>query len=132
MFARGGFGPGEAAALARLRSIRTGDGDPVRVHLVGIGYPTDFTHWLFGTARMWESVTPFVAHRYLKRRGRKRDAPNPGGADPRAGFVLRAAEEAVGGSARAEPVGDPGGRRATEYRRDRSRPGDDGRRRAFG
>lgn len=92
-----GFGPGELAALTALRSLTLGDGEKglkLRVQLIGLGKPTDFTHWLFAEARVWESVTPFVAHRHLKRRGAKRDHLPPG-TDWRDEFVKLTAAECL-------------------------------------
>jgi CRISPR-associated protein Csb2 len=136
------LGPGEVAALAGLGRLTVGAA-AYRVRLVGLGRPGDFTARLLGRSAVWESVTPFVAHRHLKRRGAKRDPPSLIGADPRSAFAalaLRelAARELVGrrGLARlvaVEPMSESvGGVRAVEFRRSRDRVGDDGWRRACG
>ena len=138
VFAAAGFGPAEVAALTRLRHLRLGDGDPLCVQLVGLGQPGDFRHWLFQPAAVWTSVTPFVAHRHLKTRGRKRDTPHLHGPDPRAAFVALAAREWVErrGLGRLRAVGPEavgaGGPPPREFRRQRDRAGDDGGRRPFG
>lgn len=98
-----GFGPGELAALTALRALTLGDSEKglkLRVQLVGLGKPGDFTHWLFADARVWESVTPFVAHRHLKRRGAKRDVLPPG-TDWREEFLKLVAAECL---TRVEPT----------------------------
>lgn len=98
-----GFGPGEVAAFNALRSLTLGDAEgglKLRVQLVGLGQPRDFNHDLFRESPVWESVTPFVAHRHLKRRGSKRDHLPPG-ADWRDEFVKLAARECL---ARIAPV----------------------------
>jgi CRISPR-associated protein Csb2 len=74
-----GFGPGEVAALTGLRRLRLA-ADELRVQLVGLGRPADFTHPLFRTGRVWRSMTPFVGpshtgrhapERYLRKAVRK-------------------------------------------------------------
>ncbi len=98
-----GFGAGEVAALTAVRSLSLGDAEDglkLRVQLVGLGETKDFNHALFATAKVWESATPFVAHRHLKRRGSKRDHLPPGG-DWRDEFVKLAARECL---ARIAPV----------------------------
>lgn len=69
-----GFGVGEVAALSSLRTLMgLGDGGGLRVQLVGLGRPTDFTHRLFRAGRVWESATPFVCPAHLGSRARDRD-----------------------------------------------------------
>jgi CRISPR-associated protein Csb2 len=92
-----GFGPGEVAALNALRSLTLGDAEDglrLRVQLIGLGKPDDFNHWLFKTSEVWESATPFVAHRHKKRSGTKRDHLPPG-TDWRDEFVKLAASECI-------------------------------------
>ncbi len=136
-YAPDGFGPDEAAALAGLRDVRLGD-DRLRVQLVGLGRPGDFTAPLFGRSATWASATPVVAHRHLKLRGTKRDAPPPAGPDGRPCIVAVLVGELVGrlGVGRLADVRvearTTGGVRGVEFHRGRNRPGDDGFARPFG
>jgi CRISPR-associated protein Csb2 len=75
VFAERGFGAEEVRALDRLRQLRFGEGDPLRLMLVGLGSRADFRSPLFAPARTWVSATPFLASRYPKLRGTKRDRP---------------------------------------------------------
>lgn len=71
--AHDGFNSGEVAALTGLRRLRLGaDGDELRVQLVGLSRPADFTHRLFRSGRVWTSATPFVGPAHVGRRGRER------------------------------------------------------------
>jgi CRISPR-associated protein Csb2 len=70
-----GFTASEVRALDRLRQVRFGDDDPLRLLLVGLGTEGDLTVPLFAESATWVSVTPFLATRYPKLRGSKRDAP---------------------------------------------------------
>jgi CRISPR-associated protein Csb2 len=143
VYAPGGLGPGERAALTTLRTIRVGDGEPLRAQLVGLGRPEDFTAWLFRSSAVWESVTPFIAHRHPKRRGSKRDTPHLTGSDPKEAFVELALRELVTkelidrrGFSRLTAVerlpAARGGIRSAEFRRSRERQGDEGWRRPHG
>jgi len=75
VFAAAGFGPDEVAALDALRRLRFGAGEPLRLLLVGLGQPRNFTANLFGRAPVWQSATPYVAWRHCKTRGQKKDPP---------------------------------------------------------
>jgi CRISPR-associated protein Csb2 len=68
-----GFSPDEVRALDRLRQVSFGEGDPLRLLLVGLGTEQDFNSPLFAASPAWISATPFVVTRYPKLRGRKRD-----------------------------------------------------------
>jgi CRISPR-associated protein Csb2 len=77
MLAADGFGVGDSGEVAALSGLRRltglGDGDGLRVQLVGLGEPADFTHRLFRRDRVWTSATPFVGPAHLGRRVRDRD-----------------------------------------------------------
>lgn len=78
LFAQMGFGkddPVEIQTLDRFRKVWLGDDDSVRALLVGLETVDNFRGPLFRDAREWVSVTPFIATRHPKKRGRKRDAP---------------------------------------------------------
>ena len=131
-----GFDGDVVTALNAIRQFDLGDradSPKIRVQLVGLGQPSEFNHWLFAKSAAWETVTPFVAHRHLKRRGTKRDAV-AGGPD----FLVVTAGEclaraypgvAVTVTVRAQKEGQP---RAFEFRRRRARPGRADASRAFG
>lgn len=69
------FTPDEVQTLDRLRQVKFGDGDPVRLLLIGLGTVSSLQAPLLGPASAWISATPFVVTRYPKLRGRKRDRP---------------------------------------------------------
>jgi CRISPR-associated protein Csb2 len=70
-----GFTDDEIRALDRFRSIPHGDGEPLRLLLIGLGTQRDLASPLFGLSATWVSATPYLASRYAKRRGTKRDPP---------------------------------------------------------
>lgn len=70
-----GFTDDEVQALDRLREVRHGEGDPLRLLLVGLGSERDVPSPLWVESTTWVSATPFLASRYPKLRGTKRDLP---------------------------------------------------------
>jgi CRISPR-associated protein Csb2 len=71
-----GFGPEEVAALNAFRALKLDEESPaLRVQLVGLGDRQDFRAPLLEASNAWTSATPFLATRYPKRRGAKRDRP---------------------------------------------------------
>jgi CRISPR-associated protein Csb2 len=145
VYAAQGFGPDEVAALNALRELGWEDHDPLRVQLVGLGRPEDFRCRLFGPARVWDSVTPFVVTRHPKRRGLRKDPPDCHGLHGRTSFAARVlAEECERWLRRQANLADAGlptytvldhvGRigsfRPLQFRRGRCKPGDDGASRA--
>jgi CRISPR-associated protein Csb2 len=75
MIAEQGFTAAEVRALDRLRQVSLRDEEPLRLLLVGLGTERELPSPLFGEASNWVSATPFLATRYPKRRGSKRDRP---------------------------------------------------------
>src|SRR5581483_1457358 len=73
VFANDGFGPDEIAALHSVRSVPFGQGEGLRLLLVGLGHLGDFTAAMFQRSACWQSATPFLVSRYFKKRGRKKD-----------------------------------------------------------
>jgi CRISPR-associated protein Csb2 len=153
--AEAGFGPGELRALDRLREIKTAEREasahPLRVLLLGLGTLDDYRAGPLGAATVWESATPFIVTRHLKKSGRKRDLP--GLWQNRIGFITAVLREElvrlIGrrpdlAAISLENVGlQPmvegaafrcGARdwRPTQYRRFRRQRGDDGGRRPAG
>ncbi len=74
-----GFGKYELRAIDLLREIRSREreesGHPLRVLLLGIGRFEDYHPGPLGPSKVWVSATPFVAPRFPKSKGTKRDAP---------------------------------------------------------
>lgn len=70
-----GFTSEEVGVLDRLRQVWLGEDTPLRLLLVGLGSEGDFRSLLFAKAATWVSATPFLATRYPKLRGGKRDRP---------------------------------------------------------
>jgi CRISPR-associated protein Csb2 len=74
-----GFGKDELRALDRLREMKSREGEesgyPLWVLLLGIGRCEDYHPRPLGPSRVWVSATPFVAPRFPKSNGTKRDAP---------------------------------------------------------
>ncbi len=133
VLATNGFGPGEVAALTGLRSFRYSEGDPLRVQLVGLGAPADFRHRLLGTAKVWESATPFVGPQHVGRSGRDRYLRKAIRRE-----IRRVAERGllsadVAATVQVETIIPPlSSPRPFEFRRNRERAGDDGYRRPCG
>ncbi len=72
-----GFGPVELRSLDRLLEIKMSErevsGHPLRVLLLGLGRFDDYRPAPLAENRVWVAATPFVAPRYPKKRGRRRD-----------------------------------------------------------
>jgi CRISPR-associated protein Csb2 len=76
LFAQQGFGQDDAVeiqAIDRMRRLRFQEGE-LSLLLVGLTAVDGLSApRLFGPASVWESATPYLTTRHLKRRGRKRD-----------------------------------------------------------
>jgi CRISPR-associated protein Csb2 len=141
-----GFGPEEVRALDRLRRLEFGEGEELRLLLAGLGNAEDFRAALFGPAAVWVSATPFLATRYPKRRGRKKDPPHLRGRENSKDFALAVLQEELARLAERRPglpevesverlPGDRLGARRllpVEFHRYRRKRGDDGGRRPAG
>jgi CRISPR-associated protein Csb2 len=144
VLAEDGLGANEVAALTALRDLELPAGGDralqLRVQLIGLGTREMFRGNvdLFRSATVWESATPFVVHRHLKRRGTKKDTPHLVGFDPGAEFADLAVRELIarrqlGALRRVEALGVlPCRARAAEFERRRERGEDDGYPRPFG
>ncbi len=80
LVASDGFGPDELQAIDSMREIKSREreesGHPLRVMLLGMGSLADYRpghHGPLGPAKEWVSTTPFLAQRYPKKSGTKRD-----------------------------------------------------------
>lgn len=71
------FGPDELKALDCLHELKSREreesGHPLCVLLLGLGRLDDYEPWPIRSSQAWVSATPFIAPRYLKRSGTKRD-----------------------------------------------------------
>lgn len=158
IFARGGFGTAERRALDRLRNLNTGrkgeERHPLRLLLLGLGTLEEYAPGILRKSKVWVSGTPYVATRHAKTRGRNRVAMSspparaeflladlraqlaavrPDFADPSAGSTVIAPEwdeNRVFHIRRGE--NDSHGLRPVQFKRFRSKPGDDGGRRLAG
>jgi CRISPR-associated protein Csb2 len=138
-----GFTAAEVRALDRLRQVRHGEGEPLRLLLVGLGSERDLLSPLFAASPVWVSATPFLATRYPKLRGTKRDRPEHY-ATPRdfAAHDLRQQLErlrerrpdlpAIVAIEPMEVLGPQGSLRPIQFSRYRQKAGDDGGRRPSG
>jgi CRISPR-associated protein Csb2 len=145
VYAEKGFDADEIAALDRLRRLTCGAGEPLALLLVGLGQVRDFRAPLLAESAAWESATPFVATRYPKWSGRKRDPAALRGQEPMefARLVLREEIERLrqrrGKLPNLERIdrleGDRVGAhklRRIQFKRSRSKRSDDGARHAWG
>jgi CRISPR-associated protein Csb2 len=153
--ASGGFGEKELKALDRFREIKSREreesGHPLRVLLLGLGRLEDYKPFPLKPSRGWISATPFLAPRYPKKNGTRRDSPEVL-ASPVAFLETTLREELARliarrpdlGSIAAEQIaiqplldangvfriaahqGDPVGLRPIQFKRYRQKRGDDG------
>jgi CRISPR-associated protein Csb2 len=145
VYAANGFDAAEVSALNGLRQLYGEEQEPLRVQLIGLGRPEDFRCSLFGPARIWESATPFVVSRHVKKRGQKKDPPDCYGLSGRLAFVARVlgeegrrwlqrqptlADASLLAYTPLEQVGRTSRFRPLQFRRSRRKPGDDGATRA--
>jgi len=140
-----GFGPAEVKALDHMNKLKREDGDPLNLLLLGLGHSSEIqTPKLMGPARVWISATPFIATRFPKARGRKRDPVELLGPDHQRAFARQVLIEEIH---RLYPnLPEPTavdylneqhrcgahGLRPIQFRRFRQKRGDDGGRRPAG
>jgi CRISPR-associated protein Csb2 len=78
VIASAGFDPAELKALDRFTEFKSRErdamGHPLRAVLLGLGTLNDYSPLPLRQSADWESATPFVVTRHLKKRGTKRDA----------------------------------------------------------
>lgn len=149
--AAGGFGSDERRALDRLRLLRTScqseERHPLRLLLLGMGVMDEYVPGPLRPSKVWVSVTPYLASRYAKTTGRHRvDLGSP---EARADFLqndlqslLAAVRPDLAGEggmlASIEPLWEDNvfkvskRWRTIQFKRFRSKPGDDGGRRLAG
>ncbi|RIK62285.1 MAG: type I-U CRISPR-associated protein Cas5/Cas6 [Planctomycetota bacterium] len=148
VFACAGFAQDERRALDQLREIKPRGRDnashPLRLLLLGMGTLEEYHPGPLGKSKVWVSATPYIATRHAKTRGKERiDISCP---QARADFLAADLREKIravrpnlaGENVRIEPLFD--GRafsiaerwRPVEFKRFRSKSGDDGGRRLAG
>ena len=93
VYAAGGLGKDEVAALQRLQTLSGGVEEPLRLLLVGLGQPQDFTAPLLRSSVCWVSEAPFLVTRHVKRRGQRKDPPELWHASRGADFARLVLEE---------------------------------------
>lgn len=138
VFAAMGLNTLERAALDRLRSLPYGDGDPLRLLLIGIGTRNDFRAPILEESLDFVSATPFLVTRHVKKRGKKRDLPEDY-ATPQA-FARLVLRQELGRRSETPPVtsiealSTIGAHqlRNIQFKRFRRKQGDDGGRRPAG
>jgi CRISPR-associated protein Csb2 len=138
VFAPMGFNALESRAIDTLAHLRFTGGDPLSLRLLGAGHEHHLRSGLLAESTDWRSATPFVATRYPKLRGRKRDRPqdytSPGH------FARHILEDELqrrgllSGVRRIDDEEVIGGQRlhSLRFQRSRRKPGDDGGRRPSG
>lgn len=135
VYASSGLGRWEVAALNRIRTVQFGE-LCCSVQLVGLGSVGDFNHDVFSTSKVWQSLTPFIAHRHARSRGSRRDIPaDPN--DPKGAFLALTIRELCELRGLPPPVtvsvhASRGQRPYYDFRRDRQRRGGDARSRTTG
>lgn len=76
VFTAAGFSPDEQRAFDRLHELRTGRESevrhPLRLLLLSMGADDEYTVGPLRVSKVWVSVTPYLATRYAKTRGRNR------------------------------------------------------------
>jgi len=160
--AEGGFDADELMALGLFRELRTPrqveESHPLHVVLLGMGQLADYQAGPLQKSDVWVSVTPFIATRYLKKRGQKRDPTDIWNCPTRFAMTVlheelerlcdRRADLPAVDSIAIEPLLDNQGVprvpvlaagqelhlrwRPIEFKRRRRKAGDDGHRRATG
>ena len=83
-----GFGPKEVKALDNLRRLKRESGDPLNLVLLALGMKEAISSpTVFGPSKIWRSETPFIATRYQKTRGTKKDPLELQGIDNQRAFA---------------------------------------------
>lgn len=83
-----GFSPQEVRTIDEMRRLKRDDGEPLNLVLLAIGGVKDINAPGFlGPSRVWKSETPFIATRFQKERGTKKDPPELLGIDNQRAFA---------------------------------------------
>jgi CRISPR-associated protein Csb2 len=149
VFSRDGFCPVERRALDKLHHLTTGrkgeDSYPLRLLLLGMGTLDEYRPGPLRNSKVWVSVTPYLATRFAKTRGR--DRIDLGSAEARTVFLIDdlreqlkvALPDMVVEQVHIEPIQDSNGVfkiaerwRPIQFKRFRRKISDDGGRRLAG
>jgi CRISPR-associated protein Csb2 len=137
IFAPDSFDVEVTAALTGMRRLKVGELQ-LQAQLVGLGQPLDFRAAMFGgadgPARVWVSATPYIGPAHVGRFKQERSLRKAIRREARRWLLER---ELGGVEVTIEPISGIAGKasgcpRPLEFRRGRSRPGDDGYRRPLG
>lgn len=140
-----GFDPAEVKALDSMVRLKRDDGDPLNLMLIAFGQSSEIlAPKVTGPSSVWISATPFIATRFPKARGRKKDPTELLGPENQRAFARQVLIEEI---QRAYPdVSEPvkveylnqehrcgaHGLRPIQFKRYRQKRGDDGGRRPAG
>lgn len=143
-----GFGTAEVRALDEMHRLKRDDGDPLNLVLLALGQSSEIlAPKIMGPARVWFSATPFIATRFPKARGQKKDPPELLGIDNQRAFAqqvlikeierLRLNCPEISAPLSVEPLNTEHrcgahGLRPIQFKRYRRKRGDDGGRRPAG
>src|SRR5208283_4955878 len=87
---------GENRALDRMLQLKREEGDPVNLVLLALGQLHAISAGaLFGPAKVWISTTPFLATRFPKTRGTKKDPRELLGPDGQRAFALHILKDEI-------------------------------------
>jgi CRISPR-associated protein Csb2 len=140
-----GFGPPEMRVLDALRKLKREDGDPLNLVLLAMGQTAEiYAPKLLGPSQVWISATPFIATRFPKANGQKRDPAELLGTENQRKFARQVLMEEIQRERPElpEPIEvdflngehrcSAHGLRPIQFKRYRQKRGDDGGRRPAG
>lgn len=91
-----GFGPAEVQVLDKMTLLKRDDGDPLNLMLIALGQSSEIlAPKVTGPSRVWISATPFIATRFPKTRGKKKDPVELLGHDNQRAFARQVLVEEI-------------------------------------
>jgi len=91
-----GFGPAEVKALDAMRRLPRENAEPLNLVLLALGQSKEIhAPRLMGPSRFWISATPFIATRFPKARGQRKDPPEILGPDNQRAFARQVLLEEI-------------------------------------
>jgi len=91
-----GFGPAEVKALDAMRRLPRKNDEPLNLVLLALGLSQEiYAPHLMGPSRIWISATPFIATRFPKARGQRKDPPENLGPDNQRAFARQVLLEEI-------------------------------------
>jgi CRISPR-associated protein Csb2 len=92
-----GFSPQEVRTIDEIRRLKRDNGEPLNLVLLATGRVKDINAPGFlGPSRVWKSETPFIATRFQKERGTKKDPPELLGLDNQRAFARHVLRDEIG------------------------------------